>query len=621
MNRLHGGKRLQWTRFKKWSAGLAGAVVAAIFVVLLAQPQITHAVAGDQDGASATVTWLNRYYIKVNNDNYKDENPFDNVYEYTQQTTNSCKNFVKFYPQPLSATNRLPQLGDFLVNSNFFFRDNAYNNQNAFRGFFVPKKVVTNSANQQVCVSVASGKADDAGYPTVPLNPENRRITFYRSTGDNKIHNIGSGITFSQVTPTDVAVGRYPRYFRDDERTDRNNSCPDMIVLHAANSRLRSGLFDNGTVPGSSILFSVQSNSDLSRISETYLIDSGLGATSTTSCRVRSSALDRKQTGELSQYSSGENSDDQYFMSTGLDDNGQTSDGPDGNYKDDAFIIFIGDESNMPHDTTGAVVGGAADPSQAGGDSDLTDETVCRGEGLGWLVCPIVSAVQGITDLIRDGLQYFLSVNPLPIGNGPIYQAWNNIRNIANIAFVIGFMAIIFSQATSIGISNYGIKRLLPRLILVVVATNISYFICSFAIDLFNILGVGMTTLISVVNGGTAGTIQVDNSQGAIFTGGLAAAIAWAIATGAIVEVFPLLAAAALALLVTFLVLVARQAIIILLVVFSPLAFVAGLLPGTQQWLTRWSNLFIGLLVMYPMVMALFAIGRMISAILSAAGS
>jgi len=71
------------------------------------------------------------------------------------------------------------------------------------------------------------------------------------------------------------------------------------------------------------------------------------------------------------------------------------------------------------------------------------------------------------------------------------------------------FFAIIFSQATSIGITNYGIKRLLPRLILIAIATNISYFICSVLIDAFNILGVGITSLFAAVNNGEAGAVTV----------------------------------------------------------------------------------------------------------------
>jgi hypothetical protein len=216
-------------------------------------------------------------------------------------------------------------------------------------------------------------------------------------------------------------------------------------------------------------------------------------------------------------------------------------------------------------------------------------------------------------------MQAFLTVNPLPIGTGPIYDSWNNIRNLSNIAFVIAFFAIIFSQATSVGITNYGIKRLLPRLILIAIASNISYYVCSILIDIFNILGVGITSLFAAVNNGDAGGTNATGA--AIFSAGLVAGLAWALATGAIVEIFPLIIAAFFAFLITFLVLVLRQILIIFLIVVSPLAFVAGLLPGTQNWFKRWFDLFSTLLIMYPLIMGLFAAARLATAILSAAAA
>ena len=48
---------------------------------------------------------------------------------------------------------------------------------------------------------------------------------------------------------------------------------------------------------------------------------------------------------------------------------------------------------------------------------------------------------------------------------------------------------MIYSHITSFGISNYGIKKILPRLIIVAILVNISFYICAIAIDLSNIAG------------------------------------------------------------------------------------------------------------------------------------
>ena len=602
MKRAFGGGRMKWAHAiaKHWAVGLFG--VAALAVVgLLFYSQPAHA------DPAKVAKWLNRQFIADDRGvNYLDPNTFDTDLTYNEQTAETCYDQIKFI-----ATAQLNDQSDDL----FFYKDSVYNSPSQYRSVLIVREErTTTGTGTKFCAEETR--------PIVVNDPRFRKITWIKNS-ENKISNIFNGINFSQK-------GTYkgvPRYFRDSEVADANNSCPDMILLHAAEplapgafgGDTAESLFGGGETPGSSILFSVERNSDLGRVSETFKINGELENISENTCRVRGSAVDKKLTGEYALYANGDTGYDKMFISAGLDTNTPpgTAEGDD-NWEDDAFIIFIGDTNNLPKDGEGNPIEEPSDP--AGSNPDLIDKQTCRGGALGWIICPIVSAIQGASDLLRNGMQYFLTVNPLPIGGGPMYEAWNNIRNVANIAFVIGFFAIIFSQATSIGISNYGIKRLLPRLILVAIATNVSYFLCSFLIDIFNIMGVGITSLLAAINGGSAGTVTISNGAGALFAGGLTAALTWAFVSGAIVQIFPIIVAAFLALLVIFIILILRQGLIILLVVIAPLAFVAGLLPGTQRWFSRWLNLFVGMLVMYPMVMGLFAAGRLATSILSAMG-
>jgi hypothetical protein len=586
MNRLHGGKRI--------SILLAGAAFVALFAVLFVVPKPAHA---------ATAQWINRFYIVADGQNYRDPNTYDGDYTYLQETTNTCKNKIVFtFSQ--TTNNGTPS-----NNLRFFFNDADYNK---YTKKYITSTPGTNTAGQPVCNDAPAQDITVGGIG-------GRKYTFYRD--GNKITNIGSGVTFSKTSATDSYKGS-ERFFRDDEKNDANNSCPDMILLHQADVMSDGdAIFGNGPVGDSSLLFAVIKDDSLSRVSETYAIDSQLSNINQGTCHVRSDSMDKNKGGEFAVYSTAipdpsraDNSADRMILAAGIDGAGNAN-------PDDAFITFIGTTNNVKKDpTTGAVDGTPADTGTVPGGSDAIDDTICRGQGLGWIICPIATAIQTASDLLSKALQSFLTVNPLPIGSGTIYDAWNNVRNLANIAFVLAFFAIIFSQATSIGISNYGIKRLLPRLVLVAIATNVSYFLCSFLVDAFNILGVGVQSVFAIVNGGAEGVITPGSGEGIIFGGSIAALIAFAFGTGAIVEVIPFVVAAFLGLVVVFIVLVARQSLIILLVVFSPLAFVAALLPGTQQWFSRWMNMFVGMLVMYPAVMALFAAGRLASSILSGGG-
>src|SRR5690606_13582231 len=70
------------------------------------------------------------------------------------------------------------------------------------------------------------------------------------------------------------------------------------------------------------------------------------------------------------------------------------------------------------------------------------------------------------------------------------------------------------------------------------------------------------------------------------------------------------------AILTLFIILLARQFIITLLVIISPLVAVAWLLPGTEQYFKRGLNLFFSLLVSYPVVMAVIQASSLLVAII-----
>ena len=50
----------------------------------------------------------------------------------------------------------------------------------------------------------------------------------------------------------------------------------------------------------------------------------------------------------------------------------------------------------------------------------------------------------------------------------------------------------------------------------------------------------------------------------------------------------------------------ARQALIVILIIISPLAFVCYLLPGTEKWFKKWRDLFLTMLVFFPAFAVIF---------------
>ena len=270
------------------------------------------------------------------------------------------------------------------------------------------------------------------------------------------------------------------------------------------------------------------------------------------------------------------------------------------------------------------------DPVQA-----AKEQKTCVIDGVGWIVCPVAKFVAGIIDGIFKYMIMPMIVTP-PVNtstqDNQLISAWGTMRNIANVIFIIAFMIVIYSQITSAGISNYGIKRMLPRLIIGAILLNTSYWICALAVDLSNVAGASIYNILMGIFNTTLSNTTWEAVIGVLLAGGVAGAGA-GLAIGAIVALgagspmlmaalwiaIPLLIGAFLAVTTAAVVLALRQALIVILIVISPLAIAAYLLPNTQQWYEKWQKMFITMLVFFPLFAIIYGGSQVAASILVAA--
>jgi hypothetical protein cdiviTM7_00597 len=256
---------------------------------------------------------------------------------------------------------------------------------------------------------------------------------------------------------------------------------------------------------------------------------------------------------------------------------------------------------------------------------------------LGWMICPLIytlrDAAQGIFSGFIDPL---LRVHDSIIGElskndntSTMYQAWSLFRNIGNILFVIALLFVIFSQVTGIGIDNYGIKRILPKLIVTAIIVNFSYIICGLLVDLSNIIGDSIKNIFESVKFtagdkpsdglGPAGIITAIvaaiGGGAAVFAGGAAglSIIAGGGLLTILVPILTFLASAVIAGFFAMLMLGVRQALVIIMIVISPIAFVFYAIPNTNPLFKKWFTLFRGLLTLYPVYCFMVGAGYMAS--------
>ena len=239
--------------------------------------------------------------------------------------------------------------------------------------------------------------------------------------------------------------------------------------------------------------------------------------------------------------------------------------------------------------------------------------------GLGWLICPSMSLAGLMADAGYNSVSMFLDISPDIFKDNPelggAKQAWNFFRDIANVVFVLLFLWVIFSQISNVGVSNYGIKKILPKLILGAILINLSFYICQLAVDLSNILGYALKGVLE------GASLKAESKPG--IGSGIVVLVAEALAgTGAAVFAFltvsiPMIIWTLLSIAVALLILVFRQAAVILLIAISPIAFAAWLLPNTESLFKKWVSAFKGLLVVFPVVSLMYGSGKLAGAVLS----
>lgn len=254
-----------------------------------------------------------------------------------------------------------------------------------------------------------------------------------------------------------------------------------------------------------------------------------------------------------------------------------------------------------------------------------TDVETCQSQvgALAFIICPGTGTLSKAIDSIYSQIEKLLKVEPISFNeDSPIFQIWQIMRDITNIIFVIMILIIIYSQITGIGISNYGIKKALPKLIIAALLVNLSYIICAAGVDISNIVGSGLrglfeniqTTAINNGGLGDASMLSWTDVATAMIGGGTIAGVAIGLAGGLGAVLFPFLATifgAIISVVIGLFTLGLRQALISMLVMISPIAFVCYLLPNTEKWFTKWKDTFFAMLFFYPMFSLLYGASQL----------
>ena len=239
---------------------------------------------------------------------------------------------------------------------------------------------------------------------------------------------------------------------------------------------------------------------------------------------------------------------------------------------------------------------------------------------LGWVLCPVASfALDGLENIVQDGvvrtILNFDALDGESNQRAALQSIWGGFRAIANVGFVIVFMVVVYSAASGGVLSAYDVRKLLPKLLAGAVMVQLSFFICTQLVVIFNAMGDSVTSIM-------LSPIGIDTSGGAVnslFNGNeigwgiLGEAIQGVVSTLILILIIIGALFSIVGIMIMVLVFVVRNIALMVMTVISPLAFVAWILPNTEGLFKKWWGNYIQLLALFPIAMAFLSSGRLVS--------
>lgn len=244
----------------------------------------------------------------------------------------------------------------------------------------------------------------------------------------------------------------------------------------------------------------------------------------------------------------------------------------------------------------------------------------CAIETVGWVICPTIRTIARMAD---KGFAYIkkesMKLNfELFSNTGKTYKAWQIIQGIANVLFIVVLLYMVYNYLIGRTEGVYNLKRLLPRIIIIVILVNVSYYLGVLLIDGTNIVGDGVWNFMNDLYKDTNRVLPLGGSPDPMGDGNLTKIAATVVGSTSMVWVLlPVVAAVTITIAVisgaAVILLVMREALVATLLLASPLIFLFYLLPNLERFSGQAIRLYIQLLMLYPILALLMGTGQIVS--------
>lgn len=227
-----------------------------------------------------------------------------------------------------------------------------------------------------------------------------------------------------------------------------------------------------------------------------------------------------------------------------------------------------------------------------------TPKSACAATGTGALLCMAERA--GADSVVGSfkTLWNFMEISPAKVAQHQI--AWERFRDLANYLTLIIILILIFLQVFKFNQNRNNIIKLIPRLIVVIILANISFYLVQILVDLSNIIGYGIAQFFSSI------TEPFDLLSGKFlyFVSGTLAGVALAGVIGyygGLILAGTIIITGLFSLIGLLLALSFREIAISILIITSPLAFISLALSTNNKLFAYWWKTLSAMLMLRPL--------------------
>lgn len=241
-----------------------------------------------------------------------------------------------------------------------------------------------------------------------------------------------------------------------------------------------------------------------------------------------------------------------------------------------------------------------------------------------WMACAVLTAMNGIANALYDMIQNLLYTPISQILASPQYDKTISNFRIFGMAFIfiIGLIMVVAQATGSEFVDAYTVRKVLPKLGIAIIGIAIAVPVLKVLITFTNDLGIMAGNFITDITPTEAikppDAVKSDAFAGLVGGGiisviGIITAIVAVVAQGPAALTY--IVVAVVALLIAFVTLAIRQLIIVVLILFAPIAIAASALPGTEKLWKFWRTTLITTLMMFPIIMIFLKSGVFMASI------